>query len=101
MQYAIENGIIDLQRVQQQIEMNKRSIIGNLAEVNDNHYTYDICDMTTKNQLVTDIEKKMLTNCSFGSSIRMPLTTEELCYNRYSNCNIEPVGKQEKRRRFI
>jgi hypothetical protein len=42
------------------------SIIGNSAEVNDNHYTYDICDMTTKNQLVTDIEKKMLTNCSFG-----------------------------------
>ena len=77
------------------------SIIGNSAEVNDNHYTYDICDMTTKNQLVTDIEKKMLTNCSFGSSIRMPLTTEELCYNRYSNCNTEPVGKQEKRRGFI
>lgn len=42
------------------------SIIGNTAEVNDNHYTYDICDINTKKQLVSDVEDKMLANCNFA-----------------------------------
>lgn len=42
------------------------SIIGNTAEVNDNHYTYDICDINTKKQLVSDVEDKMLANCEFA-----------------------------------
>jgi integrase len=36
------------------------SIIGNTAEVNNNHYTYDICDMKTKKELVSKIEDKMI-----------------------------------------
>lgn len=36
------------------------SIIGNSAEVNDTHYTYDICDIDTKKKLVADTEKRML-----------------------------------------
>jgi len=41
------------------------SIIGNTAEVNDNHYTYDILDTETKQKLVTDVEDKMLANFKF------------------------------------
>lgn len=42
------------------------SIIGNTAEVNDNHYTYDICDIDTKYKLVTDAENKILANLKFA-----------------------------------
>ena len=42
------------------------SIIGNTAEVNENHYTYDICDIDTKNKLVSDVENKMLANLKFA-----------------------------------
>ena len=42
------------------------SIIGNTAEVNENYYTYDICDMDTKYRLVTDVENKLLANLRFA-----------------------------------
>lgn len=43
------------------------SIIGNTAEVNNAHYTYDIlCDMNTKYNLVNDVENSMLANCRFA-----------------------------------
>ena len=41
------------------------SIIGNSADVNNNHYTYDICDLETKCRLVTDIEDRMLATGTF------------------------------------
>lgn len=42
------------------------SIIGNTAEVNNAHYTYDICDMDTKYNIVKDVENSMLANCKFA-----------------------------------
>lgn len=42
------------------------SIIGNSADVNNNHYTYDIYDLDTKLKLVSEIEDKMLAAGSFG-----------------------------------
>ena len=42
------------------------SIIGNTAEVNEHHYTYDICDLDTKYKLVTDAENKLLANLKFA-----------------------------------
>lgn len=42
------------------------SIIGNSAEVNDNHYTYDICDLNTKKQLVSSVEDKLIANTNFA-----------------------------------
>lgn len=42
------------------------SIIGNTAEVNEHHYTYDICDLDTKYKLVTDVENKLLANLKFA-----------------------------------
>ena len=42
------------------------SIIGNSAEVNTNHYTYDICDLETKKKLVTNIEEQMLRGYKFA-----------------------------------
>ena len=34
------------------------SIIGNTSDVNEHHYTYDICDIETKHKLVSDVENK-------------------------------------------
>lgn len=42
------------------------SIIGNTADVNNNHYTYDICDNETKLKLVDEVEDKMLANVKFA-----------------------------------
>lgn len=41
------------------------SIIGNSAEVNNNHYTYDICDLDTKKQLVSTVENKLIADMKF------------------------------------
>ena len=42
------------------------SIIGNSAEVNTNHYSYDVCEMEEKKGLVPGVEKKMLANVKFA-----------------------------------
>lgn len=42
------------------------SIIGNTAEVNNNHYTYDICDLDTKCKLVSDVEDRLIANMRFA-----------------------------------
>ena len=42
------------------------SIIGNSAEVNTNHYSYDVCEMEEKKGLVSGVEKKMLANAKFA-----------------------------------
>lgn len=42
------------------------SIIGNTAEVNDGHYTYDICDQDTKCKLVTSVENQMISEHKFA-----------------------------------
>ena len=42
------------------------SIIGNSAEVNTNHYSYDVCEMEEKKGLVSGVEKKMLANVKFA-----------------------------------